>query len=238
MFVALGAAEMLRIRRPGDSVTAVMAIVLGFLIVGLIMTISLMVFYHNQRRGRLLVEERNPGAVITTMGWSGLLLPSFVTSPALLEGANMKGFDVDVVLPISSIGYSLSAHRFLGTVLPLRTVRLRKPCHLPLKGSATTRERPLKRTPARSEDAFDDLDQQGIPGIQQTERGHLVAIRQMRRPRTGQSVAHPPSAPARPRRDVRRLLRPLLRHCHPPPTPSRCSPLSSLGRLLGGEPCR
>lgn len=105
MFVALGAAEALRIRRLGDAGTSVMTVVLGFLIVGLIMTIALMVFYRNRRRGRLLVAERNPGAAIVTMGWSGLLLPSFVTSPALLKGANMKGFDVDVVASTQGLSF-------------------------------------------------------------------------------------------------------------------------------------
>lgn len=82
-----------------------MAMVLGFLIFGLIMTVSLMVFQRNRRRARLLVAERNPGAAIATMGWSGLLLPSFVTSPALLKGANMKGFDVDVVAGTDGLSF-------------------------------------------------------------------------------------------------------------------------------------
>lgn len=132
MFVALGAAEFLRVRRLGDAVTAVMVIVLGFLIFGLIMTIAMMVFYHNQRLGRLLVSERNPGATIVTMAWSGMLLPSFVTSPALLKGANMKGFNVDVAASPQGLSFWRGGRRIveLGTI-PWASLRSVEPSRFP-----------------------------------------------------------------------------------------------------------
>lgn len=132
MFVGLGAAEFLRIRRLGDAVSAVMVIVLGFLICGLIMTIAMMVFYHNQRLGRRLVAERNPGATIVTMAWSGMLLPSFVTSSALLKGANMKGFNVDVVASAQGLSFWRGGRRIveLGTI-PWASLRSIEPSRFP-----------------------------------------------------------------------------------------------------------
>ena len=59
----------------------------------------------NQRRRHSLVEERNPGAAIARMMWTSALLSPFVSSKALLKGANRLGYGVDVVANAEGLSF-------------------------------------------------------------------------------------------------------------------------------------
>jgi hypothetical protein len=60
---------------------------------------------HNERRRHSPVEERNPGAAIARMMWNSALLSPFVSSKALLKGANRLGYGVDVVAHAEGLSF-------------------------------------------------------------------------------------------------------------------------------------
>jgi hypothetical protein len=123
------AALILRIRSLDSAGLAVFSLVLGLIVCGLIGSVGVLVARHNERRRHLLVEERNPGAAIARMMWNSALLSPFVSSKALLNGANRLGYGVDVVANAEGLSFWRGGRKIIELgAIPWSSLRSVEPC--------------------------------------------------------------------------------------------------------------
>ncbi|SDL60202.1 hypothetical protein SAMN04487916_11162 [Arthrobacter sp. ov407] len=123
------AALVLGIRSLDSAGLAVFSLVLGLIVCGLIGSVGVLVARQNQRRRYSLVEERNPGAAIARMMWNSALLSRFVSSKALLKGANRLGYGVDVVANAEGLSFWRGGRKFIELgAIPWSSLRSVEPC--------------------------------------------------------------------------------------------------------------
>jgi|GEM_PF-5407311 hypothetical protein len=123
------AALILRIRSLDSASLAVFSLVLGLIVCGLIGSTGVLVARHNERRRHSLVEERNPGAATAKMMWNSALLSQFVSSKALLKGANRLGYGVDVVANAEGLSFWRGGRKIIELgAIPWSSLRSVEPC--------------------------------------------------------------------------------------------------------------
>ncbi len=128
-FAAGLVALILRIRSLDSAGLAVFGLVLGLIACGLIGSVGVLVARHNERRRHSLVEERNPGAAIARMVWNSALLSPFVSSKALLKGANRLGYGVDVVANAEGLSFWRGGRKIIKLgAIPWSSLRSVEPC--------------------------------------------------------------------------------------------------------------